>query len=65
MAANFRGKIYELGLPTFICCIGIPKRIRMSLDSNDDLPAVYRNLVRFNPVALQFTKLEYVQHASG
>jgi len=30
MATNFRSKIGEIGLLTFICCFGIPQLIGMS-----------------------------------
>jgi len=64
MTANFRGKISNIGLPTFICCSGIPKRIRLlwrhkHINSANDLPmpTLCRNLVSFCPLTTKFTLL--------
>jgi len=57
MATNFRVKVDEIGLFTFICRLGIPKLSGISQFKRficDDLATSYKNLVRFGPATVEF-----------
>jgi len=65
MATNFRVKIGEIGLLTFIHRIGIPKRsgisqLRFQTVQCNDLATSCKNLVNFDEVNLEFTRVKNV-----
>jgi len=61
MTTNFRVKIGEIGLFTFIRRFDIPKRIKnrsftFKSFNMDDLATLCRNLVNFGPVTPEFNR---------
>jgi len=65
MATNFRGKIGEIGRPSFVRRAGVPKWIKCQnaddrVNSAMNSPAWFKKLVSSDAVPLEFTRLECV-----